>query len=83
MKTIDSSRADGQAVPHHDLKRATRETGRRLWVGALPTADMPATRIGERPPRRPARREALGLAGIELAEPDVGYDPYDRGSNLR
>ena len=59
-----------------------REKRRRLWTGALPTADMPSTRVGERRAARAGKR-ALTVTGIELTESNVGYDPYDRGSNLR
>ncbi len=75
-----------------DRKSATANAeSARLWVGAFPTQEMPRTSaaLGNKRQRINHARDALkasaDLTGhaFELVENNTGYDPYDRGGNLR
>ena len=88
-----------QMIDHHirtrglrDRKSATSNAeSARLWVGAFPTQDMPNTRASRpsnrkrKNPIRDALIASVELTGhaFELVDNNSGYDPYDRGGNLR
>ncbi len=87
-----------QMIDHHvrirglrDRKSATANAeSARLWVGAFPSQDMPSTRARNSNRKRKnhtrdALKASVKLTGhaFELVENNTGYDPYDRGGNLR